>query len=340
MYYSGADGLAAPFTRGPGVIFMLHRVAPEPPRSFEPNRILKVTPEYIEQVIVHVVEAGFEILRLDEIPARLAQPSGRPFACFTFDDGYRDNLDVAYPIFKRFGVPFTVYVPTDYADGKGDLWWLMLEKVIGACDQHVSVEIAGKLHAHACRTPAEKDAAFEEIYWHLRRLPEREARATVSGLAAAHGFTAEALCSELMMDWDAIRELAKDPLVTIAAHTCSHLALAKLDEAEVRREMSESIARIEAEIGQPCRHFSYPYGCVASAGPREFAIARELGVATAVTTRKGLLQPSHADQLSALPRLSLNGDFQDIRYLKVMLSGVPFALWNAITRESGDIAEA
>ncbi|MBL8564901.1 MAG: polysaccharide deacetylase family protein [Hyphomicrobiaceae bacterium] len=340
MYYSGADGLAAPFTRGAGVIFMLHRVSSEPPAEFEPNRILKVTPEFIEQVIVHVIEAGFDILRLDEVPARLSQPTSRPFACFTFDDGYRDNLEVAYPVFRRLGVPFTVYIPTDYPDGRGDLWWLMLERVIAASDHRVSVEIAGTSHSHASHTPAEKDAAFEEIYWHLRRLPEPDARAVVARLAETHGFTAGALCSELMMDWDAIRELARDPLVTIAAHTRSHLALAKLDEEDVRREMSESIARIEAELGRPCRHFSYPYGCVASAGTREFAIARELGVATAVTTRKGLLYPAHADQLTALPRLSLNGDFQDLRYLKVMLSGMPFALWNAVTRESADIAEA
>ena len=78
-------------------------------------------------------------------------------------------------------------------------------------------------------------------------------------------------------------------------------------------------------MGRPCRHFSYPYGCAKSAGPREFRIAEELGIETAVTTQKGLLYPEHAHELTALPRLSLNGDFQDIRYVKALLSGVPFA---------------
>ena len=67
-----------------------------------------------------------------------------------------------------------------------------------------------------------------------------------------------------------------------------------------------------------------------SAGERDFAIAKELGLVTAVTTRKGLVQAHHAKALTALPRLSLNGDYQDLRYVKVMLTGAPFAFWNGL----------
>ena len=77
------------------------------------------------------------------------------------------------------------------------------------------------------------------------------------------------------MSWDELRALAKDPLVTIGAHTKSHLALGKLSEAQARAEMAESIcAHRNASLGAPCRHFSYPYGCANSAGPREFASPR------------------------------------------------------------------
>ena len=105
--------------------------------------------------------------------------------------------------------------------------------------------------------------------------------------------------------------------------------------AQARAEMAESIARIEKELGHPCRHFSYPYGCENSAGEREFRIAAELGIETAVTTQKGLLYPEHVHELTALPRLSLNGDFQDMRYVKALLSGVPFALMNTLKRYAG-----
>ena len=121
----------APLTRGIGAIFMLHHVRPELPGSFEPNRILKVTPKFLEEVISQVRASGFQIVSLDEAHFRLIEGDyGKPFVCFTFDDGYRDNLEYAYPIFKRHNLPFAIYVPTDYADGHGDLWWLALEKVI------------------------------------------------------------------------------------------------------------------------------------------------------------------------------------------------------------------
>jgi peptidoglycan/xylan/chitin deacetylase (PgdA/CDA1 family) len=308
------------------VIFMLHHVCPTPPQNFEPNRILKVTPDFLDRVIRQVIEAGFEILSLDEVPARLASGAQeRPFACFTFDDGYRDNRDYAYPIFKRYTAPFTIYVPTDFADGTGDLWWLVLEQVIRSADV-VDVVMRGAERRFSTSTLAGKYAAFDEIYWWLRSIDEREARRVVAGLAQRHGIDVSRLCADLVMDWDELRALASDPLVTIGAHTRSHLALAKLDDAEARAEIAEGVRRIETELGRPCRHFAYPYGCELSAGPRDYALTNELGMATAVTTCKGLLHKDHAGSLTALPRVSLNGDYQDNRYVQVMLSGAPFAL--------------
>ena len=335
LYYTGADSLAAPFTRGAGVIFMLHRVTPEPARPFEPNRILKVTPDFLGDVLTQVIEAGFDLLPIDEVPERIANHRhSRPFAVFTLDDGYRDNLEYALPVFRRFGAPFTIYLPTDYMDGKGDLWWLMLEKVIAATDR-VSVNLSGHERHFDTASIADKEFAYTEIYWWLRNIPEDDARSVVSGLARAHGFDGDALCQELMMNWDEVRKLAADPLVTIGAHTRRHMALAKLDAVTTRDEMASSIARIEHEPNRPCRHFSYPYGCKMSAGTREFEIAQELGIATAVTTRKGQIDAAHLDCLTGLPRFSLNGDYQDPRYIKVMLSGMPFRLWKALDRVSG-----
>ena len=92
--------------------------------------------------------------------------------------------------------------------------------------------------------------------------------------------------------------------------------------------MIASIQRLEAELKRPIRHFSYPFGDVCSAGEREFNLARELGMLTAVTTRKGMIHTHHANALTSLPRVSLNGDYQDARYTKALLSGAPFALYD------------
>jgi len=335
LHYSGADSMIAPFTRGIGAVLMLHHVRPEKPGDFEPNRILKVTPHFLEQVIRQVRASGFEIVSLDEAQFRLVEGEYRsPFVCFTFDDGYRDNLEYAYPIFKRHDLPMAVYVPTEYPDRHGDLWWLALEKVIVKVNA-LSVKIDGSPRRLRCGTAAEKDAAFHSVYWWLRSIDEVDARSFVRDLCDSVDFDPDALCNDLMMTWDEIRQLAADPLVTIGAHTRRHYALAKLTLAEARVEIEESVWRIERETGKLCRHFSYPYGDETSAGPREFALVKELGLRTAVTTRKGLIHPRHACELTALPRVSLNGDYQKPRYVKVLLSGAPFAFFNIVQRASG-----
>jgi peptidoglycan/xylan/chitin deacetylase (PgdA/CDA1 family) len=317
----------APMTAGAGAIMMLHQVGPEAPEAFAPNRILKITPAFLDQTIRQCRAAGFDLVSLDEVAARLAAPTpgGRPFIAFTLDDAYRDNLIHAAPVFRRHGVPFAIYAPTDYIDGHGDLWWLALELAIAKLDR-VTCEISGEMVSMPAGTVAEKDTAHHEIYWHLRKIDETVARATVAELCRMARVDTSSLCRDLVMSWSELRALAADPLVTIGGHTQRHYALSKLGAKAARHEMVASVARLEAELGRPVRHFSYPFGDVCSAGPREFEIARELGFLTAVTTRKGVVHTHHAGSATALPRVSLNGDYQDPRYTQTLLTGLPFAL--------------
>ena len=333
LYYARVHKMAGPFTRGIGQILMMHHVRPESHGpAFAPNRLLSVTPEFLEHVIGQVRDAGFDIVSLDEAHRRLTLPvAGRPFTCFTFDDGYRDNLEHAYPIFRRNGLPFAVYVPTDYPDGHGDLWWLALEKVVSSVAE-LRTALDGEMRTLACATAVAKDNAFHQIYWWLRSIDEAEARLYVRDLSAKTGVDVTGLCRDLVMTWDEVRQLARDPIVTIGAHTRRHFALAKLTAAQAEQEMVAGIERLTAELGKRPQHFSYPYGCAQSAGPREFQLAARLGMKTAVTTRKGMVFAGHGQHLTALPRLSLNGDYQDRRHLSVLLSGLPFYLWNGLRR--------
>lgn len=340
LHYARADTMLAPLTAGAGVIFTLHHVRPEPPEAFEPNRILKITPDFLEAVLGEVLAAGFDVIGLDDVRNRLTSDvTDRPFACFTFDDGYRDNRDYALPVFQKFGLPFTIFVPANFPAGQADLWWLVLEETIRRANG-IDVTIDGRSRRFETSTVPGKEQAFHEIYWQLRRMDEDAARAIVADLARVHGVDGPALGRDLLMNWDEIRQLAKDPLVTFGAHTNGHYALAKLPEDRARAEIVESIATMEKELGRPCRHFSFPYGDPTAAGEREFRLASEAGVATAVTTRKGLVHARHLNRLTALPRVSLNGDYQDTRFVKVFMSGAPFALRDAAKRLFGAPAAA
>src|SRR6185312_4033079 len=104
--------------------------------------------------------------------------------------------------------------------------------------------------------------------------------------------------------------------------------LAKLDDKSVRAELENSRNVIEAALGARPQHLAYPVGDRSAAGPREFKIASDLGFKTAVTTRPGVIFRRHTEHLTALPRISLNGNFQRTRYAKVLISGAATALWN------------
>ncbi|MFT3768676.1 MAG: polysaccharide deacetylase family protein [Minicystis sp.] len=123
---------------------------------------------------------------------------------------------------------------------------------------------------------------------------------------------------ELWIRWDQVEEMAVHPLVTIGAHTVTHPILRDLPREAARVEMVESRRRLEARLGQPVHHFAYPHGSPAQVGEREYALARECGFTTAVTTRLANVMPGSADHLECLPRIY----GESLRELELGLSGV------------------
>jgi peptidoglycan/xylan/chitin deacetylase (PgdA/CDA1 family) len=329
LYFTGSHILLRPFLRGVGAILTLHHVRPARSEAFQPNRLLEVTPDFLEEVIVRLKRADIDLITLDEMRRRLVERTfWRRFVCFTFDDGYRDNLRHAYPILQRHRVPFAMYLPTSFPDRLGELWWLALEAAIARNDR-IGIVIDGKDRRFDCRTTAEKYEVYSAIYWWLRDLPtEQDLREAVRDICNRYRVDMAAFCDELCMTWPEIAELAADPLMTVGAHTVNHVRLRKVTDEMARSEMANSAAIIEAALGTRPRHFAYPVGDATSAGPREFAIAAELGFETAVTTRPGVLFPEHREHLTALPRITLNGEFQRLRHVKVLLSGTATGIRN------------
>lgn len=327
LYYTRLDSALAPVTQGAGVIFTLHHVAPAAPPAFAPNRIISITPEFLAVVVEHVMARDFDIVSLDEAHARMAsgKASQRRFATFTFDDGYRDNIEHALPVLRRHNIPMTIYIAPDFCDQRGQAWWLTLERALTTLDV-ITVPFTEGPRVLPLATVAQKYAAHRAIYPWLRAMPDRDIHQHVNHWAALAGIHPYAACRELVMNWDEVRTAAKDPLVSFGAHTMTHAALAKCSSDEAQWQIAASIEHVEHELRTDCRHFAYPYGDPGSAGPREFDIARSLGLHTAVTTQKGLIAANVRDELTALPRLSLNGDFQDARELQVLLSGAPFTM--------------
>ena len=157
LYFSGAHVALQPLVGGVGAILTLHHVRPPRPDRFQPNRLLEVTPRFLARVVKLLRRSRIDVISLDEMHRRMTERDfGRRFVCLTFDDGYRDNLEHAYPILKDADMPFAVYVPTGFPDRLGELWWLALEAVIAKHDS-IGLVIAGENRTFDC-APSPKSA--------------------------------------------------------------------------------------------------------------------------------------------------------------------------------------
>jgi peptidoglycan/xylan/chitin deacetylase (PgdA/CDA1 family) len=323
---SGLYRLTPNALRGRGVILTLHRVRPWAPETpgYSPNALLEITPDFLDKALSLLRERGFEFVSLAEAVNRLSEPLSARFAALTFDDGYTDFTRYALPILEKHRAPLTLFLSPGFIDGGAQLWWLQLEEALRRLDS-VALDSGGRLPT---RGPAEKAAAYEAIYWRLRALPEAQLLEACQRLAAAAGVSDNSLREDLFMGWDEVLSVAQRPSVSIGAHSMTHIRLAQWPAEKARDEMARSRAELESRLSRPVSTFCYPVGDPTSAAAREFEMARELGFRIGVTTRPGMLFPEHATQTLALPRVSLNGLWQNRRSLDVLLSGAPFWLWN------------
>lgn len=328
----GLFHLLSPQWQGVGVILTLHHVSPEPPAAFSPNRILTVSPGFLGSVIRLARDMGNEIVSLTEACRRLrAGEFDKRFVAITLDDGYRDNLTEALPVFEAEEAPFTIYVATSMPDGTARLWWDLLEQLIAERDSAELPTPAG-WKTFELDTVSRKYAAFYTVYGYLRSRQWQEQGPILDELFARYLIDPAVLTRQQALSWSELSILAEHPLCDIGVHTVNHPPLSRLEPSELHQEVLDSRLRLTEQLDVDLSHFAYPFGDPDSAGKREFELLEEMDFASSVTTRKGVLFPEHAEHMQALPRVSLNGDYQSLRYASLFLEGKPFVISNRFRR--------
>lgn len=302
--------LAAPFVRplygGAGLILMYHRVIPPDNRPRIPGHsIIEVTPAQLEASIHYFARHKYTPLSPDGLYQRLCGGMRLPsrFVLFTFDDGYVDNYTHAYPVLKKYGVPFTVNVTTGFLDRSVAIWWYLLEELVLSRDR-IAFSYAGQDFEFLCTNTEEKARAFAQMRRMIKYASAQEYPQLIKAIFDDRDIYR--LTDELALSWDQLQEMTADPLVTILAHTMNHHVLSSLTEEEVRQEIGGSKHLLEQRLGRAINHFAYPFGYRNEAGEREFSIAAECGFKTAMTTRYGNIFPAHKDHLMALPRYDIS----------------------------------
>ena len=205
-----------------GLVYMLHHITEKNPNGIPTNEDLKVSPQFLERIIIKYKKNGFSFISLDELSEIIF--SGKtlihPFLAFTIDDGYLDNYTEALPVFERQQVPFTIFVATDFIDQKAILWWDILEDLILKND---SIRIGGK--EYCCRTFQEKRDVFRILRKIILSFDPKKLKEVLEEFFSYYNIDWYEPIRRQAMTWDHVKAISQHPLCTIGGHTVSHTVL-------------------------------------------------------------------------------------------------------------------
>lgn len=211
-----------------------------------------------------------------DLPDIVARGTGR-YALITFDDGYRDNYEVAFPILKAEGVAATFFIATGFVDTPRLPWWDEIAWMVRT-SQRRSIDMRGWLDAPVPLDEPDREGAVRTL---LRGFKAAPADAADRYLAAVADATGSGRCGvdarDLWMTWEMVREMRAAGM-TIGGHTSAHIVLARASADRQREEILACGRRLSDETGDPMYYFSYPVGGRQSFTPATRECLREVGV--------------------------------------------------------------
>ncbi len=236
-----------------------------------------------------LLKACYNVISLDQLLAGLDGGNLVPGAiCVTFDDGYRDNFEVAFPVLQALGIPATLFVATDFIGGRGILWYdRVLQAFKDTRRSEFSLPEAG-IASQPLQGYVGTHPAYRVLEW-LKAFPPADRNRKIESVFAALTLDGEPRC-DLMLDWDQIRTM-RDAGVVFGPHTKSHPILSTVGPEENEAEILGSRQVLEAEVGRPARHFAYPNGRRGDYNDSSKAALKKGGFATALTTNPGVNPP-------------------------------------------------
>ncbi len=291
------------FHAAAGLVFILHRIHPYEPEKLYDNEKLKVSPEFLEKIIVKYLKNNFEFISLDELALRLMNGTvfrRKPFISFTLDDGYSDNLEFGLPVFERYNAPFTIYVTSDFPDHKAILWWFIIEDLILKNEKLVlsTGEICD------CSNYHNKNKAFRKIRELIIKQGKFDISINLKNIIPQAEFDPFEWVKKLSLSWKQINTLSRHPLCTIGAHSVSHPVFKSLSYEKARDEINLGCQKIQNVTGKNIEHFAFPFGTSTEVGPRDWDLAKEFHFKTIAKSGGGMITKK-TGPAQIIPRIML-----------------------------------
>jgi peptidoglycan/xylan/chitin deacetylase (PgdA/CDA1 family) len=267
-----------------------------------------VSPGAFEQHVAYLA-ANYHVLSLPDAIASLQRGSTIPrnAVVITFDDGYADNLGAARAL-QRHGLTATFYLTAGCLAEGAPFWPAELRGLVTAIKQPM-VEL--RLHGETVTIPVPDEQARMAAISRLTKMfksqsiPVRESLRdqlrTLAGPVEA---------ASPMLSWEQVVEMHQMGMV-IGSHTMTHPNLPSAGPADAWREISESKARLERELGVPVTMFSYPNGGAERYFTSEIVrFVKDAGFSAATTSTNGFAGPE--SDLFELERVQVQERLEDL----------------------------
>ena len=202
-------------------------------------------------------------------------------AAITFDDGYRDNYENAFPILKRLGLPATIFVATGPVERGTPLWHDRVFAAFGT-SRAASIDVDGR--TIALDGPDGRVPALRAFLDSVRRGPGQELALRVDSLVRALVDAEPAAPAYLR--WDDVTTMAAAGF-TFGAHTVTHPILTRLPLDQALEEVRVSRAVLERHLGRPVRLFAFPNGTASDMNDALRRGLRDEGFLAAFSTEWG-----------------------------------------------------
>ena len=226
----------------------------------------------------------FDVISLGDLLAWLDGDGSLPRRplLITFDDGYRDNLEVAAPLLAERGMPAVLFLATGPLDGGAPFHWdLVAEMFAGRGEGSAEVPGVGR---RWWRSAGEAESVADEFVAATKRLPPSARREALESLGEVLGVAVPRRLPGLYLDWELVRSMEG---WEFGAHTVDHPVLTAVDPDEAYEQVAASRSRIEAETGVTVRAFAYPNGMSGDYGGAATAAVAAAGIDLAFTLEPG-----------------------------------------------------
>ncbi len=299
---------------GTGIpIFMLHRLFPDHTAGE------KQTPSYLRQCLSYLKDRGYHFMSVTDILLCLKNntPLPQKAIAFTIDDGFYDQASVAAPVFIEFNCPVTIFLITDFLDGKSWPWFSRIEYLI-ANTQASSIEcrLSQTKTVYALTTDQQKKKAKRGIVETVKKLPWDRLDDILAHLSDITQVDIPSSPTDQYkpMTWQMARELEKS-VVSFGPHTLSHPIMSKVNDEQSFIEITQSWQRLNDELDHPCPVFCYPNGVPTDYGQREVEIIKQTDMLGALSTIPRSFQPNsgNSDYLYHIPRYAFPDDMSNFK---------------------------